>query len=268
MKRYNIKTFILPLLILLFSSCEGNKDMLMYDVDNNNYIYFAAPFKSAETGVAKAREDSLVFSFGFAELGTTEYTFKVPVQIAGIASERDREYKIELLTDETTAILNEEYEPINTTRTLKAGCVNDTIDVKIFTSDALKIQFKRIKLKMLSTEDFAVGANEYSTIILSFSNMLSKPTKWWDAWAQQFGPFCQEKYQKWINIYPIPETGRPFDKNYDDNGSTVYWDNMPTAVITSWYPVTMRKIKEMKKYFDDNTVYIDGNPANGRVLLP
>lgn len=267
MKKYNIWTFILMFFVVLNSSCEENKDMLMYDTENGNYIYFAPPFKVDQfENITTERQDSMVFSFGFSELGTTEYTFRVPIQIAGMASDKDREYRFEVVEEETTATLHVEYEPITTTHTLKIGEISDTAEVKILLTEVLKKESRRIKLRMIPTNDFMVGASEHADIILSFTNMLTEPN-WWKYWTNYMGPFCQEKYQKWINLYPIPEPGRAFDMSYV-NDKVVYWDNMPTSVVTSWYPVTMTKVTEMKKFFENNIVYIDGDPANGRVLLP
>ena len=47
-----------------------------------------------------------------------------------------------------------------------------------------------------------------------------------------------------------------------------YWNQMPTFVSATSFPITIMYIEKLKKYFQDNVVYPNGDTTQPRILLP
>lgn len=96
--------------------------------------------------------------------------------------------------------------------------------------------------------------------------MLTEPT-WWNTWRTAFGPFYKEVLQQWMQIYYLGADPSPH-LTEGTPGPVYYWNNMPSSATQSWYPVTYMYIGTLKKYFDENIVYPNGDTTKERILLP
>lgn len=266
MKRiFNLYTALGFIFLTSLNSCKENSDLLMYQ-PNDTYIYFGLPFKLNQFNNPLAeRVDSMAYTFAFELPTVNKHTFKIPVNISGMSSDKDRPYKIQLIEDGTTATAAD-YEPIETNQVIRAGRIVDTIAITVIKSPELAKKYKQIVIKLIPGDGFQLGTKEYLTAKLSFTDILGQP-KWWTTWQAAFGPYSKEKYQIWINFYkkgidPTPDI-------YDKTKPYFYhWDNMPTFTGITTFPILYMYMKQMKDYLIANPTYIDNDPTKARVMIP
>jgi len=264
MKNIINRTLLFVLLGLFLTSCE--KSINTFD-NSQNFIYFDMPFQVDQYGIiTKKRVDSLSFSFAMSDISVTTYIFKIPVSIVGLANEKSRLYKV-ILDQEKSNITENDWsiESIENL-SIQSGYLHDTIQLEVNRTPDLKTSWKSLTLRIIDNENFKVGAEELITAKISFTDILQPPT-WWNSWISIFGEFSREKYLKWQEIYYLGA-----DPNLEsfgpDTGKQLYWDQMPYYVVSSWYPSTWMFIRMLKKYFDENEVYPDGDTSKPRILLP
>lgn len=263
MKKIKIYLFT-ALLLPTLASCE--KDIRAFD-NGTNYIHFNMPFVlDRYSRPTTERVDSIFYSFALDDKSVTTYTFKVPVNTVGLASDVDRPYRVEIDTEQTTATADDWSPSILDDLSIKAGELRDTIFLTVNRNPGIADQWHTIVLNMLPSDDFTLGVASLQSARISFTDMLIPPD-WWDMWDGYFGEFVKEKYLKWQEIYylgadPNVQTSGPKE------GVPYYWDNMPTSTVASWYPVTFMYIRILKQYFIDNEVYPDGDTTKPRITLP
>ncbi|RFS21771.1 DUF4843 domain-containing protein [Chitinophaga silvatica] len=260
-----LRIYIIALAAIAVSSCKKS-DELMYN-RQDSYIYFTLPFKLNQYNVELAeRVDSISYSFAFDLPNTNQYTFKVPVSITGTTQAKDRSFNIEIDKENTTAVENIDYVPFSTTQVVRAGRVSDTIYIKVNKTLALSTSYKQLVLKLHSGTDFQLGAKEYQSAKISFTDILEQP-KWWKTWQTVFGTYSKEKYKLWINLY---KKGVDPSPDVYDNTKTYfyYWDNMPTFTGVSTFPILYMYVKQLKDFLLANPTYIDNDPTKERVTIP
>ena len=241
--------------------CDSENDFIVYDT-NNSYIYFNTA-------------DSLEYSFAFDPSEVTSYTFKVPIAISGIATDRDREYKIEIIEEETTAT-NNEYDISQINPIVRKGLGFDTLYITVNRTEILKTEKKSISIELLDNEEFKQGREDRLKAKIIFSDIVIEPI-WWEDWESIFGPFYIETYLKWKEIYyegadknlPSHVVGASKDANIP-----MYWDNMPTGkYATNEYfsPSLFMYLNMLKDYFEENEVYgtnPDGTKTRIKITIP
>lgn len=255
------KIVLLIVVALSLGACKKT-NIESFDT-NTSYIYIDTPFLKDDYGrVTKERLKEYVYSFAFEEPEVTTYTFKVPVSIVGTPSEVDRRYKIEVVKEKTTATA-EDWDANSVSEVfIKKGEVVSPLEVTVKRHRELKEEERVIVLRVLENENFAVGDGDLLEIPLKFSDLLNEPS-WWPSYLAYFGPYQREIYIQWREIYYLGA-----DSEVGDNGQPLYWDNMPTPFISSWYPTLKMYMQILKQYFIDNEVYPDGDTSKPRILLP
>lgn len=255
------------LLGMLFSILACNQDIDKFD-NGENYIYFNMPFKTDAYGRnTTVREDSLVHSFALDDISIASYTFKIPVNTVGLKNSENRNYEVEIVTDNTTASDSQWDKSTLSNPIIKSGNLQDTLYITVYRTPDLRATWKNITFRLLANDNFKLGDRNLLTAKISFTDILLPPT-WWSKWQGVFGEFCREKFVKWQEIYyegadPNLETiGGP------GLGKPLYWNNMPNSTVSSWYPSTYMFIRILKQYFIDNVVYPDGDTTKPRVSLP
>lgn len=263
-----MKTIYKFLLITSVVLCSCKVDDPTAFNSGDGYIYFDMPFKIDEFGRPMTeRLDTLEYSFAFDGDEVTEHTFKIPVNVAGFATDSDREYKV-MFDEKSSTVTDSDWErkPIENP-TVKSGSVFDTLYIKVKRSAALKTEKKKISIYLVANENFELGDTTLLKANLMFSEILMVP-KWWDpnsrwSFAKFFGDFGKEKYIKWQEIYYLGA-----DSNKDDNGNLYYWGNMPSTASSGSYPITFMYMRMLREYFVNNEVYPDGDRTKPRVSLP
>lgn len=249
-------------LALHFTACD--KDIARFD-NATNYIYFGIPFEKDQYGRdAEKRQDSISHSFALDGAGTLYYTFKIPVNILGLESEQDRNYKIEIVSDSTDAT-NDDWNPDSiSNRMIHKGTLSDTLNIVVKKTDAIKNQWRHLVLRLVPNENFQAGDHELQTVKICFTNIVTPPG-WWNTWIRYFGEFCQEKFDKWREIY-YPGADPNIESYGPNKGKQWYWDNMP--YYPNNCPSTHAFIQVLKNYFIENEVYPGGDKTKPRITLP
>jgi hypothetical protein len=263
MKKYHYILFMCSLVFL--SSC--NKDIDSFD-NSKNYIYFDVPFKVDDYGnKTTTRVDSIYYSFALDDASITSHTFKIPINTISLPANKDRSYKVEVVTDKTTAEDTDWDKTCLENTIVKAGSVFDTLLVKVNRTSILRKAVRSITFRIVGNENFSEGYNNLLTAKISFSDVLDPPS-WWSKWQYIFGDYCREKYLKWREIYYLGA-----DPNVElyagpGKGKELYWDNMPYYAFLAFYPSTAMFLRVLKQYFIDNEVYPDGDKTKPRVTIP
>lgn len=252
--------FFIPIL-LLAAACNENENILSYDT-KDAYIYFAYPHPDSR--VQEKFLDSVEYNFALDEdLTLTEKRIAIPIRIAGDSKPQDRTYTFQVVADQST------YNPNLVTLTnpvIRANQFVDTLYITIKRDAELQEAQQQLVLTMVENESFMVGHEFNRTMKIKFSDILTEP-RWWNTWRTYFGPFHKEVFQKWMQIYYLGADPSPHLTD-GTPGPVYYWNNMPSSTTINWYPVTHMYIGVLKKYFEDNVVYPNGDTSKDRILLP
>lgn len=253
--------------VCAFSICSCEKSIEAFD-NSTNFIYFNVPFFVNEYGqTTNKRVDSLFYSFAMDDLSVREYTFKIPVNIVGLAVGNDRSYKVEIVENKTSASDDDWDKTSIENSIIPKGLLVDTLYVKVNRSSILKTEFRSITLRLHETDDFKLNIPTLLETKLSFTDVLSPPS-WWVAWVDVFGEFSKEKYAKWQEIYYLGADSN-LAKEGPNKGEPFYWDNMPTGMPwPSFYPSTFMFISKLKLYFTENIVYPGGDITMPKITIP
>ena len=254
MKKITNNIVYIILISCISISCSKNED-LMYNT-NKSYVYFSLPFKKDNYGRdLKERVDSLNYSFALEGDKVVNHTFKVPINIAGLSTDSDRNVKVQIIEEETTATSSEWDKTVVNNAKITKGRVFDTLLIKVNRTPALKNINKTIKLRILPNNNFVLGDTIHTTAKITFSDILLEP-KYWATWNHILGDFCPEVYLKWKEIYK---------EGLDPKGYN--WNKMPGSAYSSWYPVTFLYLSILRDYFLNNEVFPYGDSTKKRIKI-
>lgn len=252
MKFYFIFLFIIGL------SCIGcqESDRLMY----GDFAGIHFNKKLFDDSVLIVREDTIVYSFAFENPEMKEYVLHIPVEIEGFRCNYERKYQVEIDTEQTTAVAGVHYEALPEFCTLKANAGCDSIALRLFRTDDIRVAGKSLFLRLVPSDDFDLGRHDCLTLKVSFSDILEEPKWWGTAWKTLFGDYHRIKYQEWIKIRggkgELPEV-KPEDAGF------LIW----------YYPLECMQVMELRLYFENNPRYTNedaGDPNNlgERIVVP
>ncbi len=187
--------------IWMLASCERDHIGVYHD---NDYIQFT-----------KYLIDSTTCSF-LAYPTATGLRFPVAVEVIGMPSQQDREYKVEVLDSYTTAPA-ENYS-LPTTFTMKAGAVVDTCWVVFKKTNEISVEAKRLTLQLTETTHFKLGQADCRANIIYVSNVIAKPDWWTSSVTSSYlGEYSDKKYRLFIQ-----ETGKAEVNSSDANEMRYY----------------------------------------------
>jgi len=266
MKNLNkhIKLVIFVVFLLLLQSCKENADFVRFNADDA-YVYFS--LKNTNLGFKEELYmDSLSYSFALEKEEERDIkTLTIPLKIAGIPEDRDREVSFDIVKSESTIDLSK----VSLGRgIIPANKVDGTLEITLTNYPALREANSALKLLLHENHEFKIG-NEYNkSMKIIVSDQLTEP-KWWKTWSRYFGPYYQEVYQKWMELYylgadPSPEFYNPVQFP----GPYYYWDRMPENASRGMHPVTFLYISRLKTYFQEHIIYPNADPTLPRILLP
>ncbi|MDR1719753.1 MAG: DUF4843 domain-containing protein [Dysgonamonadaceae bacterium] len=205
-------------------ACQEEEIMVYHDVD---YIQFS-----------KAVTDSSTCSF-LAYPNQTEQQFPIAVELIGMLSDRDREYKVSVFADYSTASTANYRLPDRFV--LKAGQTKDTCYLTAIKTEQIGRQAVRLTLQIEETSDFKVGKTEKSAAIIYISNVISQPD-WWQDWNFEYyylGTYSDKKYRTFIEVTGVADVDvndtaalkelviifKNYLKQKKDAGETIYEDD-------------------------------------------
>lgn len=180
-----MKQILLILGILyLFSACE-REHIMTYNSDA--YVQFT-----------KSVTDSSEFSFTFyPNKDTVEYG--VRVKLVGLPVDREREYKVVVVDDYTTAAPGNYVLPERCV--FEKNEVQSVIALKFIKTKNLQTTPVRLALRLEANENFKVGETAYSACIIWMNDKISRPA-WWNSTIQNsyLGDYSDKKYRLFIEV--------------------------------------------------------------------
>ena len=181
------KIYLFLGIILVLGACSKD-DIKTYGGDN--YLQFM-----------KVVTDSSVCSF-LAYPNDNELEFPVEVEVIGLPSEGEREYKISVDQEKSTATIANYRLPEKFT--MKPGKVRDTCQITFIKTAEISTVALRLFLKLKPTADFELGQTECRSAIIYVSNVVAKPNWWTDNVTRSYlGAYSDKKYRLFIQ-----ETGK------------------------------------------------------------
>lgn len=138
------------------TSCEKE----LKDFDGEVALYFDARYYSTNVD-KKDWPHRLHTAVSFGETMSDELTVVVPVRATGGMVGYDRPYKIEIVSDSTTAALGAEFDGLEMNRVIKAGEITDTIKFIAHRTKAIDNDTLRLQLRIVPNEHFKTIFNAY-----------------------------------------------------------------------------------------------------------
>jgi hypothetical protein len=174
MKMKNKKIFIIGLIaVIAMISCKKESE-LVYESNDNVYFNFKA-----------GNKDSIVYTFAYDAERLAD-TIILPVKVSGQRIHSDRKFKIEVMTDSSTAVADTHFKPFEALYTMAADSGMCHVPLVIYNKDPLLtsrsvvLRFKLIATSDLGTE---IPALIYGKVIIS--NKLEEPV-WWKMWLGSY----------------------------------------------------------------------------------
>lgn len=172
----------------LFSCSDVEIDR--YDTSDN--VYF--DFDDEET----TDRDSVVFSFAYTPEKTVD-TVYLPVRVSGLRVNRDRRFKLTVLSDaQSTAIPVRHYKPLDEYYTIPADSGGLQVPIVLYNTDTLLQDMSvGLRFKLEPTEDFGTALPFGVDAKLVFSARLEKPY-WWAGVESMFMDYSRTKHQLYL----------------------------------------------------------------------
>ncbi len=146
----------------------------------------------------KYLKDSTQFSF-LAYPNVDEAVCGLEVKLIGMPSDKDREYKVEVMNEFTDAPTGSYTLPQR--NVLKAGKTVDTCFIVLKKTAELSQRSRRLTVRLIETEDFKLGQSDCIVSIINITNVLSKPA-WWNSTIDKtwLGEYSNKKYELFIQV--------------------------------------------------------------------
>ncbi|MDF2514907.1 MAG: hypothetical protein K0R59_203 [Sphingobacterium sp.] len=249
------------MILLLFAyGCKEGSELAVFD-PKAAFVSFGIP--RINIGNLRENLDSLSFSFVFESDTTDEKILAFPLILVGQQQNRDREVAFRIVDSETT--ISSKYLTIPKP-TIRANRFQDTLFVHVRRDKSFRQQIYTLALELQENSNFKPGSASRSHFKLQITDQFLEPP-WWNDWSNSFGNYRSEVYQKWVDIYyPGADRTPPV---FEGDKPNFAWNNMPKVPLNKgFYPVTYFFIDQLKKYFEDNAIYPDGDTSKPRIYLP
>lgn len=155
----------------------------------------------------------------------------VPVRCSGLASDRERKFKVAFDKEKSTAVEGVDFEKLPESFSLPAGEYGATIPVKLLVTDKLSNTKLILALSLQESNDFILGEKLRRNITITYSNMLSKPDNWLITYYKDYS---RRKYQQFLII----------------TGLEIFPTNAEITLNEYYYYTVVSRA--MSKYFRDN----------------
>lgn len=191
----------------------------------------------------KSYTDSSMFSF-LALPNENEAQAPLVIELVGKPSDKDRQYKISVVKDQSTA--TPQHYSLPGTFTLKANHTTDTAWITVKKLPDISVKPVRLVMMIESTDELKYGQVDYCVSILNISNVIARPD-WWNQNVEWYylGEYSDKKYKLFIQVTGLSEiNSADIDavryytmklKSYllqeKDAGRTVYEDNGQEMIV-------------------------------------
>lgn len=165
---FNIKKFLaLLVLVTVLFACEKSE---------------VGDFQ-AEPAVNFSRiNNQFAVSYTFLTNPTGEYVQKIPVKIMGFSTDRDRQFKVEVVEGVQTSATSDQYEILSCI--VPAGSYDGTLSVKLLNSPLLKDSVVSLKLRIADATDFKKGNMELNEFTVNWTDKIIVPA--WNVYYRTF----------------------------------------------------------------------------------
>ncbi|MFI3265548.1 MAG: DUF4843 domain-containing protein [Rikenellaceae bacterium] len=224
MKKISILAFVAAASVFAVGCSES--ELGMFDT-NYNYVQFSAEDEDDEV------EESVSFSL---LAGAEETIHYIDVEILGVAFDTDTEYKVSVVSDESTAVAGLHYEALSETYTFPAGVYEATLPIKFYSTAEMDDDMFYLQLQIEAYGNVKPGLNTNVSTTIAVTNQLVQPS-WWPSYTY-VGTICNflggYTVAKWENfIAALTEAGYYVPDM--DFSSFTYGDWYDTCLIFSQY---------------------------------
>ena len=183
--------YSIAFLCCLLAGCQEN-EMNGFESDGAVYFQLNATYW-AEVA------DSIVYSFAGKDV--TEYTVNLQVDLMGMAVDRDREVRLAIDPELTTAEEGLHYRALETSYVLPAGAYTMQIPVTILGTDPrMENQAFQLAIRLEPSADLGLGLSQRTLARIQFSAMLTRPY-YWDEFY--WGEYSKVKHEKLIELLGV-----------------------------------------------------------------
>ena len=177
-----------------FTACS-KEEVELFDTKNTNYIQFV-----------DASTDTSAFSFMFhpevADGGS--YDLAIPVKILGLAHDVDREFKIEVIAEATSA--ETKHFALPESFVMRAGMYEDTVFIKLYRTPDLKTSEVSLGIRIIDNAKFLAGVYDYRERHWVISDKIAQP-EWWNSTvvSTYLGSYSDKKYDLLIRVTGVSD---------------------------------------------------------------
>ena len=233
----------------LFASACSEEEIMDYALDGKVYFY-----ERQAQGGGEIKIENATYSFAVKEESLVLDSLKVRTRLMGSVTDYDRTFRVETVTEGTTAVAGTHYRLLD--GVMKAGEYEAYLPVEIYRTADTKEKEVTLVIRLVDAEELTPGHPEDITFTLTWGNKLVQPATWP---IYYWGAYYDTKYEfaiRELGISEYPTYGR-----YD------------TAIIEGYYTVAqlIRFASQLnnayREYRQENgPIYnIAGDPASGEI---
>ncbi|WP_316820744.1 DUF4843 domain-containing protein [Pedobacter gandavensis] len=182
-------------LVLSFTSCT-KEEVKFYDGKDR------IQFSRLGSGTASGYLDSVDFSFA-AKGAILADTMFFPVDVTGRAASQDREFKVELVANESLAIPGQDFEFGK--GVIKAGSFKGVFPLILKNTKDLETIRKTVTFKLVGNDAFEPGIGRQLKSKVAFFNFMVKPLDWDLRMTRFFGVYSKTKHRFILYHLGYPE---------------------------------------------------------------
>lgn len=185
--------------LLLLAACK--KETLLYDEPGR--LNFRKEYLDP-------KQDSTTYSFAIKPASLQQDTVWLKLGLMGRLTDTDREIKLEVIPDSTTAVANVHYQLFK--YVLPANSHQIDLPVLIKRDPSLKNQQVRLYLKIGASSDLLPGVDTMQAYKVRINDRITKPDNWDRELIYFFGTYSNNKYLFIIQTLGVSEFVNPFSE--------------------------------------------------------
>lgn len=258
MKIQDFKWRIYAFLLLLIGVVSCSKeDLLTYDDVNRIYFKYAD-----ETSIGEPDNQKMI-NMGYDIPLKDDSIVSIPIKLMGNVAPVDRMVKVELITEESSAMEGEDFEFVSAF--LPANSVYGEVKLKLKRTENIATATLLARIRLASNENFHTdysslvvnGDNDRNGLIynLFFTALADKPSLWFASTSQMmlnqyFGPYSNEKLVVICEACGVTRDFFDIDPaDNDPSGRTTMEKRIPTTLS---YGMISQVNRYLQKYKDEH----------------
>lgn len=242
--------------ILSYVSCKHDS-LDLYSAGNDIYFQFGAESNSTL--------DSIKINLGYDKIPKQDSIIFIKMKLFGFVESFDRpiNYTIEYADNATTAILDEEFEPLYEKSFLPANSDIGYIALRLINTESLKLETRRITIKTAPNEYFPaiysqlakesenkkgkVKSNIYKVV---FDAKLNMPNMWADyekTFTTVFGTYSNMKFNFICEAIGFERDYFTYKPEEGEVVSVIYNERFPATLRNGWKQILKRALVDYEQ---------------------